>query len=175
MLRYTNRFAQALLEYANDKGIEAVYVQAQGWAAHEQAARQGAAQKKAGDGASAGVGAGAGVGVDAPLGPFLAEVPPGQREAVVKRFLSIARGKLNVVDAEVTAALPLTPGQRQMIEIRLIRLFKKRINLTTAVDPSLLGGIRIVAGSVVMDDTIKRKLSDMKESLSNTYLMERRN
>jgi F-type H+-transporting ATPase subunit delta len=166
MLRYTNRFAQALLEYADEKGIEAVYAQAQAWVAQEMAARQ-VAPKQESPRQKAGVGA--------PLGPFLAEVPPGQREAVAKRFLAIARGKLNVMDAEVTTALPLTPGQRQMVEIRLIRLFKKRVNLTASVDPSLLGGIRIVAGSVVMDDTIKRKLSDMKECMSNTYLMERRN
>ena len=63
---------------------------------------------------------------------------------------------------EIISAVRLTTHQRQMLEIRMIRMLKKRVALKYTVDPDLLGGIRIVADNIVIDDSIKRKLHDMK-------------
>jgi len=66
---------------------------------------------------------------------------------------------------EVISAVRLTAQQRQSLEIRLIRMLKKRLSLRFTVDPDLLGGIRIVADNIVIDDSIKRKLQDMKSHM----------
>ena len=71
----------------------------------------------------------------------------------------------SVTEAEVISAVPLTPEQRRTIEIRLIKLFKKPVALTLSVDQSLLGGVRIITNNMVIDDTVKRKLFDMKNSI----------
>ena len=63
---------------------------------------------------------------------------------------------------ELISAVPLTAHQRQMFEIRLIKMLKKSVALKFTVDPDLLGGVRIVADNIVIDDSIKRKLQDMK-------------
>jgi F0F1-type ATP synthase delta subunit len=216
MLSYTNRFAEALLEYADENGLELVYRQALQWATQIGRARR--RRGKPGSRVDGKPGSWAGgkpgswddgkpggrvdskpsgrvdgkpgsrvdgkpgamcatkpngsdadaeldIQADPPLGPFLFQVPREQREAVIDRFINIARDRLNLVQAEVFSAVQLTPSQQQMIEIRLIRMFKKQIELTAIVDPALIGGLRIVVGGVVIDDSIKRKLSDMKDSM----------
>jgi F-type H+-transporting ATPase subunit delta len=213
-----SRFADALLEYAEENGLEFVYRQALRWVTQFNGQENGAQDGRGTrgrrsdlaaqggrpepddlaersdiitqDGRAAQYGGGAqderviprldditqddlaaqrapggGWLAEPPLGPFLANVPADQREAVLDRFLDIARDRLNLVDAEVVTAVPLRPEQRQQIEIRLIRMFKKQINLTATVDPSLLGGIRVIANDTVIDDSIKRKLSDMKNGI----------
>ncbi|MCL2058604.1 MAG: F0F1 ATP synthase subunit delta [Oscillospiraceae bacterium] len=72
---------------------------------------------------------------------------------------------VGAADVEIISAVPLTAHQQQIIEVRLIRMMKKHITIKATVDPSLLGGIRIVTGDYVIDDTIKRKLFNMKSSM----------
>ena len=71
-----------------------------------------------------------------------------------------------VADAEVITAVPLTARQVHMVEISLISMLKRQISLTLTVDPTLLGGVRIIANNMVIDDSIKRKLFDMKHSIT---------
>ena len=73
-----------------------------------------------------------------------------------------ARQSVGEASAEVISAVKLTARQRQKIEIRLIRMLKRHVKLKFTVDPALLGGVRIVANNTVIDDSIKRKLFDMK-------------
>ena len=67
---------------------------------------------------------------------------------------------------EVISAVQLTAQQRRSLEIRLIKLFKKRVILKFTVDPALLGGIRVIADNTVIDDSIKRKLYDIKNQIT---------
>jgi F0F1-type ATP synthase delta subunit len=76
------------------------------------------------------------------------------------------RQYIGEADAEIISAVPLSARQRQMLEIRLIRMLKKQIIMKLTVDPSLIGGIRIVTNDFVIDDSIKRKLADMKSSIT---------
>ena len=75
-------------------------------------------------------------------------------------------GGASNADVEVITAVPLTLAQERAIEINLIKMLKKRVSLTLTVDPSLLGGVRIIANDMVVDDSIKRKLFDMKASIT---------
>jgi len=73
---------------------------------------------------------------------------------------------------EVITAVPLTVRQLQQIEVRLIRMLKSHVNLKLTVDPDLLGGVRIVTDRIVIDDSIKRKLFDMKQSITEKVFSE---
>ena len=66
---------------------------------------------------------------------------------------------------EVYTAVPLSGEQLKALEKKLERMLGGQTDIVAQVDPSLLGGIRVVAGDAVYDDTIKRKLSDMKRSI----------
>ena len=72
---------------------------------------------------------------------------------------------MNLADAEVFSAVPLTQDQLEKLVKKLTGIFNKQLDIKTNVDPSLLGGIKVIVGNTVMDDTIKRKLKDIKKNI----------
>ena len=144
MLNLTYRYANTLLEYATDSDLDLFYRQAFRYVI------QASPKSPPPD----------------PLGAFLVStVPTDNWEEVVEKFMDLARNKVKFIETEVISAVPMTPEQLHDLEVRLIRMFRKQLDVVTAVDPSLLGGLRIIVGDMVLDDSIKRKLSDMKSSI----------
>lgn len=146
MLKLTNRYAKALLNFAEEHGLEEIY-------------RQALLLVLSGNSDPA--------QVPKEIGEFLALVSGGEGEvkAVLYAFLDLARERMNLLPVEVISAVPLTPEQLAALDEKLIRMFRKQLEITTTVDPSLLGGLRVIAGNTVLDDTIKRKMMDMKNSV----------
>ena len=94
-----------------------------------------------------------------------ASVKATYTEAACVKVTYAEAANVEATNVEIISAVPLTPGQLQLIEIRLIRMLKKHVNLTLTVDQSLLGGVRILTESMVIDDSIKRKLFEMKNRI----------
>ena len=143
MLNLTYRYVNALLDYVKDYDLDQVYRQAFRYVILPPPREKPAA----------------------PLGEFLELVPREEWDSVVESFLDRVRDQLRFVTAEIISAVPLTQGQLNFLEVKLIRMFRKQLDIVTTVDPSLLGGLRIIVGDVVLDDSIKRKLSEMKSAI----------
>jgi len=141
MLKLTYRYANALFEYAQEKGLEVIYRQALVSAVNHQSELEDFPQE---------------------LREFLEGLPHEEIEPVLYRFLDLARSEMNLLPVEIITAVELRPEQLEKLEHRLILMFRKQLDITLTVDPSILGGLRVIAGDTVLDDTIKRKLSDMK-------------
>lgn len=71
-----------------------------------------------------------------------------------------------VVKATVTSAAELPPGELDNIKAALRRRFGREVELDTAIDPSLIGGAVIDAGDVVIDGSLKGKLSRLQAALA---------
>ena len=76
----------------------------------------------------------------------------------------VARGPAREV-ARITSAAELTPAERSAIEERLRRRFGAGLDYEYAVDPSLLGGVRIRVGDTVIDGTVAGRLATLRERL----------
>ena len=72
---------------------------------------------------------------------------------------------MDKLKAEVISAIPLTGDQLYRLEVKLIQLLRKEIEISATVDPSLLGGLRVIVGDVVIDHSVKRRLLDMKHAV----------
>jgi len=72
-----------------------------------------------------------------------------------------------VVRATVTSATELPAGELDTIRAALKRRFGREVDLATAVDASLIGGAVIDAGDVVIDGSLKGKLSRLQAALAN--------
>ena len=78
-------------------------------------------------------------------------------------------------NAEIISAVPLTGEQLYRLEVKLIRLLRKPIDISTTVDPSLLGGLRVIVDDMVIDHSVKRRLIDMKQAVyQGVYLNDGR-
>ena len=72
------------------------------------------------------------------------------------------------MNVTVISAVPLTDGEAATYMDALTSRFKKEINLTTEVDPEVLGGALIRAEDTVLDGTVRGKLEKMREALKRT-------
>ncbi|HEY3160343.1 MAG TPA: ATP synthase F1 subunit delta [Vicinamibacterales bacterium] len=92
------------------------------------------------------------------------------RLAVVPDLLDVYRARLmehqQVVRAEVTTAAPLAPDRAAQLEKKLADLTGRTVEMTTSVDPSIIGGVVTRIGSTVYDGSLATQLARLKEKLA---------
>jgi F-type H+-transporting ATPase subunit delta len=71
----------------------------------------------------------------------------------------------NVVQADVTTAVPLSPEALSRLEDSLRAATGKQITMRVSVDPALLGGVVARVGSTVYDGSIRTQLKKMRDQL----------
>ena len=71
------------------------------------------------------------------------------------------------IDATVTSAFALDEAQKHQIEQMLRRKLARAIQLTVQIDKTLLGGVVIRAGDLVIDGSVKGRLQELSSSLSH--------
>ncbi|AAF83956.1 F0F1 ATP synthase subunit delta [Xylella fastidiosa] len=73
----------------------------------------------------------------------------------------------HVIKAKITSAIELAPNELNNIVTALKKRFDCEIEVTTGVDHSLIGGAVIDTGNVVIDGSIKSKLTRLQASLTH--------
>jgi F-type H+-transporting ATPase subunit delta len=73
----------------------------------------------------------------------------------------------NIVQAEMTSAVPLPADTVQAIERAIAERTGRTVSMTAGVDESLLGGVVTRIGSVVYDGSVRRQLEKMKDALTS--------
>lgn len=71
------------------------------------------------------------------------------------------------LDVEVQTAFELTPAQLQTLAAALSKRLDRTVNPQQVVNPALIGGVFIRAGDVVVDGSVRGKLSQLAESLKS--------
>jgi len=69
------------------------------------------------------------------------------------------------VDVEVSSAVKLEAGQEKLIAAALEKKLGKKIKLSSSVDESLIGGVVIQAGDLVIDGSVKGRLGELASHL----------
>lgn len=85
--------------------------------------------------------------------------------AVIEAFARLSAEARGAVSAEVTTALALTPAQSEGVAAALRQALGKAPEITTRVDPAILGGIKVKVGSRLFDASLKSKLDSLKFAL----------
>ena len=78
---------------------------------------------------------------------------------VLKAFRALLARHRGEVTADVTSAKPLSDDQMQALKQSLRASIGKDVQVNTAVDPSLLGGLIVKVGSRMIDSSIRTKLN----------------
>lgn len=68
--------------------------------------------------------------------------------------------------ARVYSAFPLSEADLARLSPILEERFGSKLNLSVEVDPSLIGGVRVVVGDEVLDASVKASLEQMKAALT---------
>ena len=81
---------------------------------------------------------------------------------IAKSFRTLVARMRNEVTAEVTSAHPLNDAQMAELRDTLKASLGQEVRIATHVDPSILGGLIVKAGSRMIDSSIKTKLNSLK-------------
>ena len=82
-------------------------------------------------------------------------------------FEALRAEEEKVVKARVTSAADLSADEIEKLAASLRKRFGREVEITTAVDASLIGGAVIDTGDVVIDGSLKGKLSRLQTALAH--------
>tara|TARA_B100001540_G_scaffold79100_1_gene71067 strand:+ start:279 stop:836 length:558 start_codon:yes stop_codon:yes gene_type:complete len=84
---------------------------------------------------------------------------------ILKNFVDICSKKRGEIKAKLIAAKQLDKNQVDKIKDELSKDFSNKIKLDYEYDPTLIGGLIIQVGSVMIDTSIKGKLKDLENKM----------
>jgi len=81
------------------------------------------------------------------------------------QFQLLKNSAEGAADAEIMSAFDLSAAQVSELVATLEKKFSRKLNPTVTVDPSLIGGVRVVVGDEVLDTSVRAKLQQMHVAL----------
>jgi F-type H+-transporting ATPase subunit delta len=85
--------------------------------------------------------------------------------SVITSFEALTAAARGAVSAEVVTAIPLSAAQAKGVQSALRQALGKDPEISTRVDPAILGGIKVKVGSRLFDASLKSRLDSLKFAL----------
>jgi F-type H+-transporting ATPase subunit delta len=83
------------------------------------------------------------------------------------QFAVLKNAQEGAADAEIVSAFEISAAQVADLVKTLEKKFGRKLNPTVTVDPSLIGGVRVVVGDEVLDTSVRAKLQQMNVALTS--------
>ena len=81
-------------------------------------------------------------------------------------FKQLLNDRDNIIEGTVISAIPLTDEKVKELEEKLSKKYNKNVTLENKVDKSILGGVLIRLGNIQIDGSVKTRLDNIKDQLS---------
>jgi F-type H+-transporting ATPase subunit delta len=85
---------------------------------------------------------------------------------IAAQFHALKNAGEGAADAEIISAFEMSDAQVQELAGALERRFGRKLRPHVSVDPSLIGGVRVVVGDEVLDTSVRAKLQKMQVALA---------
>ncbi len=82
------------------------------------------------------------------------------------RYQDMWEDERNLLPVEVTSAVPLDKSTVGSIGTRIGEQTKRTVELSSKVDPDILGGIVLRVGNVVLDASIRNRLEQLRKQVA---------
>jgi len=103
------------------------------------------------------------------LGNFLTLLVQKKRAEIIpeiaEQFQIMVDDDNNISHGTVVSAVELDAGLQEKVQATLEKLTGKKVELTTSVDPLIIGGIIAKVGDLVLDGSIRTQLASLKDSI----------
>lgn len=90
----------------------------------------------------------------------------GAVEAIINAFMDELAKRRGEVTVKVETAQDLTPAQLKNLKEALSKDMKGEVTIQAKVEPSIMGGMIVTAGSRMIDDSVRSKLERLKRAMS---------
>jgi len=84
---------------------------------------------------------------------------------IAEHFEALKAAVENTVDVIITSAAPMDDGQKKAMARALKERLGRDVRLQTEIDETLIGGAVIRAGDVVIDGSLRSRLSSLSDAL----------
>ena len=85
---------------------------------------------------------------------------------IAKHFEYLVETDSNLVNMTITSAKELSAEEVDHIQSSIESQLNKKVDVRTETDKSLIGGVRLRVGNIVIDNTISRRLDMLKNTLT---------
>ncbi|WP_299020733.1 F0F1 ATP synthase subunit delta [uncultured Photobacterium sp.] len=87
--------------------------------------------------------------------------------AVCDEFMFLKSEHEKTIDASVTSAVALDDSQLEAISTKLEQRLERKVKLNCSVDETLIAGVVIRAGDLVIDNSVRGKLNRLSDTLQS--------
>ena len=85
---------------------------------------------------------------------------------IARQFAELKNAHQGAADAIIESAFPMAEADVQNIRGALEKKFGSKLNVTVAVNESLIGGVCVTVGDQILDSSVRGKLNAMKAALT---------
>ena len=86
-------------------------------------------------------------------------------EKILKRFIKLCSTKKGIIDAMLTSSKDLSRDEQTQINKEISQAINSNVDFKFKVDKTLISGVKIQVGSLLIDTSIKNKLKRIKQSM----------
>lgn len=86
------------------------------------------------------------------------------------RFEDLWDAEMKLLPVEVTSVVPLDEATIRSIGDRISQQTGNKIQLTTVVDPDLLGGIVLRVGNSILDASVRNRLNELRKQVAQARI-----
>ena len=90
-------------------------------------------------------------------------------EKILKNFIEICSEKRGEIKAEIESAKALSNEEINKINEDIVKNFSSKINLQYKHNESLIGGLILKVGSIMIDNSIKKKLQQIENRMMEAW------
>ena len=98
------------------------------------------------------------------VGAVMAQKPRGYM-AILSHFHRLVRLDIERRTALVESTVAVSDSLAQAVNANLVKRYGQGLDVHFAVDPSLIGGLRIKVGSDVFDGSVKARLAELAATM----------
>lgn len=107
--------------------------------------------------------------LDADAGMFVQVLVENRRipllPQIAEQFEHLKQEHEGILEATIASAFPIDDQQLRSLVQDLEKRFKRRVQASVTIDPSLIGGVRMTVGDVVIDGSVRAQLDQMATAL----------
>ena len=85
--------------------------------------------------------------------------------AIAEEAVVVAEQRQGIVRGQVITARPISSAETELVAKAVGSLIGKKVVLERAVDPEILGGVRVTVGTTLLDSSVQTLLEDVRNQL----------
>lgn len=86
-------------------------------------------------------------------------------DQIVDAYKELLQEYLKIIDIDVYTKFPLSENDKEKLKTNLTKRFNKNSQISYHIDNNLMGGIKIIAGELIIDYSLDTQLKEIKNSI----------